>query len=319
MGETESKQVVAGVDVASQELVVCISDNRKIRRFENRAKGLNCLVRELQKRRVALVVLEYTGRHERGLLKLLWKAQIPVHCAHPKSVHNFGKVLRANAKSDPLDALLLAEYGLAVKLAPTEPPAAETLEMQELASRRADLNEILVQERNRLYTPELPAWKRSSMQRHIRYLERELAAIESRMRQLTEKHGSLARPIATLTEEYGVGFLTAATVLAHVPELGKMNRQRVAALLGLAPFVRTSGKWVGQAKIYGGRTAARSALYMAALTVIRKRSHPLRGFYLRLKAANKKTNEALTAVMRKLAIRLNTRMKAYLNTPAVPA
>lgn len=313
MQENESKQVVAGVDVASQELVVCISDSRKIKRFENHPKGRTRLVRELQRRGVTLVVLESTGRHERALLKLLWSAKIAVHCAHPKSVHNFGKVLRANAKSDPLDALLLVEYGLTIKPIPTEPPAAETLEMQELASRRADFNEMLVQERNRLYTPEIPGWKRKSIQRHIRFLEKELAEIESQMKQVTKQHDSLARPIAALTEEYGVGFLTAATVLAHVPELGTMNRQRVASLMGLAPFVRQSGKWTGQAKIYGGRTAARSALYMAALTIIRKKAHPLRDFFLRLKAAKKKGNEAITAVMRKLAIRLNTIMKAYLN------
>lgn len=313
MEGNENKRVVAGVDVASQEVVVCISDDRKMRRFENKAKGLTCFVRECERRGVTLVVVEHTGRHERALLKLLWKAKIPVHCAHPKSVHNFGKVLRTNAKSDPLDAQLLAEYGLKMDLTPTEPPSPETLEMQEMASRRADLNEMLVQERNRLHTPELPAWKRKSIQRHIRYLEGELAAIELQMKQLVAQHPSLAHPIAALTEEYGVGFLTAATVLAHVPELGTMNRQRVAALMGLAPFVRQSGTWVGQARIYGGRTAARSALYMAALTIIRKRGHPLREFYLRLKAANKRTNEALTAVMRKLAIRLNTKMKTLLH------
>jgi len=307
----ESKQVVAGVDVASQELVVCISDNRKIRRFGNNSKGLCCLMRELQRRHVTLVVVEHTGRHERALLQLLWKSQIAVHCAHPKSVHNFGKVLRSNAKSDPLDASLLCDYGLAIKLAPTLPPAAETLELQELTARRADLNEMLVQEKNRLHTPQLPRWKRSSMQRLIRYLTRELAELESQMEQLAAQHESLQQPIDALTEEHGVGFLTAATLLAHVPELGTMNRQRVAALIGLAPFIRQSGKWKGQAKIYGGRTAARSTLYMSALAVIRKRGHPLRNFYLRLKAANKKGNEALTAVMRKLAIRLNTRMKVY--------
>jgi transposase len=309
MDNKKSNKVVAGVDVSSAELVVSTSVMRKVRRYENKAKGLRQLLKEFQRQGITLVVLEHTGRHERALLEVLWNAGIAVHCAHPKSVHNFAKVLRANAKSDPLDAGVLREYGLTLELDPTPRPAQEIVSLQEIAARRADLNETLVQEKNRLAMPVLSDWNRSSIKKHIRYIEKELAALEQQMRELTKANASLSLPIEALTQEHGMGFISAATVFAHVPELGSMNRQRTAALLGLAPFVRKSGKWTGQSRIYGGRTAARSALYMPALTIIRKKGHPLRELYKRLKAGNKPTNKALTAVMRKLAIRLNTRLR----------
>lgn len=309
MEQNKSKQVVAGIDVASTELVTRISVDTKVRRHENSQNGIKQLLKELFKEGVTFVVLEHTGKHEQALLEVLWQAAMPAHCAHPKAAHNFAKALRANAKSDPIDAGILMEYGLRMDLLPTPRPAQEILDLQSIVTRRDDFNEMLVQEKNRLRAPALAAWKKRSILKHIKYLKTELAALEADMHKLVEKYPSLQAPLACLDEEYGVGFVSAATLYAHVPELGTMNRQRVAAIAGLAPFIRQSGKFQGQSKIYGGRTAARSALYMPALTIIRKKGHPLCDFYLRLRKANKPTNEALTAVMRKLLIRLNTRMK----------
>jgi len=320
MNINQSNRIVCGIDVASQELVCRISLDSKIRRHENSKRGIERLIKELKRYGVTFVVLEHTGRHERALLERLWSLEILVHCAHPKAVHNFGKALRANAKSDPIDAGILMEYGLKMELAPTPRPAQEILDLQEFATRRDDLNETLVQEKNRLKTPQLPTWKQRSIKNHVKYLERELKALEVTMRKLVETHEFLNQPVKCLSQEHGVGFLTAATLYAHVPELGTVNRQRIAALVGVAPFIRQSGKFQGQAKIYGGRTAARCALYMPALTIIRKKGHPLREFYLRMKKIKKPTNEILTAIMRKLLIRLNTLMKNLLlsQTNAIP-
>ena len=311
-----NNRIVCGIDVASCELVCRISVDNKVRCHENSRRGCMRLLKELQKFEVNLVILEHTGRHERLLLGELWSHNIAVHCAHPKAVHNFAKALRFNAKSDPIDAGILMEYGLKMNLSPTARPAQEILDLQEFTSRREELNETLVQEKNRLNTPQLPLWKQRSINNHIRYLQRELKSIEAEMKKLTHSHESLSKPIDCLNSEYGMGFIASATLYAHLPELGTINRQRVAALAGLAPFIRNSGKFQGQAKIYGGRTAARCALYMPALTVIRKKDHPMRHLYLRMKKANKPTNEALTAVMRKLLVRLNTNIKNLLASSA---
>ena len=309
MRNDESKKIVAGVDISSQELVVRWSVDSQLLRVENNTKAIRELLGNLERKGVTLVVCEHTGRHEWELLQALWKRGIPVHCAHPKAVRNFAKALSANAKSDPIDAEVILQYGLRMDLSPTEPPSPEFTALKALTSRREDLNRMLVDEKNRLTAPALPSGTKRSLREHIRYLQKMLKTLEVEMRTLVAQHQSLKAPIECLDEEHGVGFVSAATLYSSMPELGTLNKQTSAALAGVAPFIRSSGKFSGQRKIYGGRTAARCALYMVALTAIRNKTSPLRHFYLRLKAAGKHTSVAITAVMRKIIIRLNTRMK----------
>src|SRR5262245_862454 len=149
MIQNESKKVVAGVDVASKELVVRVSCDELVRRFTNTSKGIRDLVRFLSKQGATLVVCEHTGRYEQALLEARWARGIPVHCAHPKAVHNFAKALKVNAKSDPLDAATLMEYGLRMEAPPTPRPLPELRLLRELTARRQDLNDMLVKEQNR--------------------------------------------------------------------------------------------------------------------------------------------------------------------------
>lgn len=309
MNTNEKNTIVCGVDVASAELVVRVSSETPVRRYTNDPKGIRELVSLLRDKKVSLVVCEHTGRHEWNLLQALWKKGIPVHCAHPKSVHNFAKVLKENAKSDPIDAGVLMEYGLRMDLCPTQPPKPEFTALRELTARRDDLNGMLVMEKNRLGAPAVSSSIKADIKNHIRQLKNALKTLDKRMRALVIEHESLRTPIERLDEEHGVGLVSAAALYANVPELGTLNRQSAAALVGLAPFIRSSGKFAGQRKITGGRTLPRNALYLVALSVIRKRGHPLRALYIRLKANGKENMVALTAVMRKLIIHFNTVLK----------
>lgn len=316
MKHVECKKIVASVDISSEELVVRWSIDPQLLRFANTQNGIRELVRKLERNGITFLVCEHTGRYEWELLQVLWRKQIPVHCAHPKAVRNFAKALKANAKSDPIDAEVILQYGLRMDLAPTLPPAPELTALRALTSRREDLNAILVSEKNRLTAPALSAGTKRSLQKHIRFLLKMLKELETEMQTLVAAHPSLKAAINCLDKEHGVGFISAAAIYASMPELGTLTKQSSAALAGLAPFIRASGKFQGQRKITGGRTAARTALYMVALTAIRKKTSPLRHFYLKLKAAGKHSSVALTAVMRKLIIRLNTRMKELLTLKA---
>jgi transposase len=309
MKNREDKSIVAGVDVASEELVVRISLDTKLLRFTNDPKGIRELIGVIRKCGVDLVVCEHTGRYEWELLVVLWKNKIPVHCAQPRAVHNFAKARKATAKSDPIDAETIMQYGLRMDLEPTAAPSDELIRLKELTARRDDLNGMLVQETNRIKAPSTSIALKKGIGAHIRYLKSALSKNAKEITSLIENNPSLKAPVECLDKEHGVGLVSAACIYASMPELGTLTRQTAGALAGLAPFLRESGKFSGHRKISGGRTLARNALYMVALTVIRKKEHVLRSFYLRLKKAGKHTSVALTAVMRKLIIRFNTKLK----------
>lgn len=300
---------VVGIDVAKDELVGSLVNGLQCLRWSNSSGGIKKLIKRLLRSKVELVVLECTGRHERALVAALRYAEIPVHLAHAKSVRNFAKVLRQNAKSDPIDAEVLRLYGIKMTPEPTPDTPSEVKELQDLIARREDLNHFLVQEKNRLKTPDLHAWNKRLIQKTIRFIERQLKETEQLSRVLVEKHQCLSLRVKRIREEHGFGFINAITMVASVPELGTLNRNQIGALTGTAPFIRKSGKYTGEAKIQGGRTASRRALYTAAITVIRKKEHPLHHFYKRLVNKQKPKKEALTAVMRKLAIRINSILK----------
>jgi transposase len=305
----QGNKVVAGVDVAKHELVVRVSGCPKVHRFRNDTKGIRVCVQFFISRSVTLVVCEHTGRHEWGLLEALWSRGITVHCAHPKAIAYHAKARKCNGKSDPLDAETIMDYGLRMELEPTLPPSKELLALKALTARRDDLNCMLIEEKNRLTAPALsPALKRS-IKAHIRYLTKALSDNAREIHDLLKQSPELKAPVECLDKEHGVGMLSAAALYGSMPELGTLSRQAAGALAGLAPFVRSSGRYVGQRKISGGRTQTRNALYMVALSVIRKKDHVLHAFYVRLKKNGKPPLVAISAVMRKLVIYFNSRLK----------
>lgn len=302
-------KVVLGVDVAKGELVVRGSWDSKLLRYENNRKGILQLIKLVKENKVELVVCEHTGKYERLLSSTLQSKEIAVHCAHPKAVHHFAKARKANAKSDPIDAETIMQYGLKMDLKPDVASRAEIQALQELASRREDLRNMLVQERNRLQAPGISGALKRDIQSLILVFEKRLKKNEKEMEQLIKDEPTLTAPINILKAEHGVGLISAVMIYAAIPELGTLTRQTVASLSGLAPKLRDSGQFSGQRRIGGGRTLARNALYMAALSASRKKGSPLKTMYDRLKAAGKRRKVALTAVMRKLIVRLNTALK----------
>ena len=309
MKESKSN-IIAGIDVDSRWLVVFISCCKKEQRFRNTGKGVSRLLNYLEKHSVELVVCEHTGRYEELLCNVLWDAGIMLHQAHPKAAREFGRALGRIAKTDPIDSVTLTEYGLRMNLKPTPRPALEIVELRHMVARHEDLKAALVQEKNRLAAPGLPEWKQGDIRASIQFLTAKMKDIKKMMRKHAQHHGGIMAAAKCLMTQKGVGEFTALVLLAELPEIGNLNRKSAAALVGVAPFNRDSGKHAGQRRIQGGRTSARCALYMAALSAIRERGQ-LRTFYLRLVSTGKPKMVAIVAVMRKLIIQLNTLMRQF--------
>jgi transposase len=243
-----------------------------------------------------------------------------IGCArvNPVDVRYFARLHRQFAKTDRLDAGVLAAFAAqrATDLIPARLDA-ERDQLKLLVNRRAQLLQMLTAERNRL--AQAPNWLRKSIGRTIRALEREVGAIDH---EIAERINASARskPLQQqLTSVPGVGRVLANVLLARLPELGRLNRREIAALVGVAPFSRQSGRWQGHESIFGGRAAVRTALYMATLSAVR--CNPvLRPFYCRLRTSGKPAKVALTAAMRKLLLILNAMLKTQTPwTPPCPA
>jgi len=251
------------------------------------------------------------------MVSTLHDNDIPVHCAQPRAVHYFARARKATAKSDPIDAETIMLYGLTMDLKPDRPLTPALKAVKELAERRDDLRRMLVAEKNRLKAPAISNSLKTSIKAMIRTIENHLKKNEQEMAKLVESEPSIKHPIEILTNEHGVGLISAITIYAAMPELGTLTRQTAGSLAGLAPILRESGKFSGQRQIGGGRSLARHALYLVAMSAIRKKGSPLQKFYINLNKAGKRRIVALTAVMRKLIVRFNTLLKVMYQEPQV--
>lgn len=252
-------------------------------------------------------IIESTGGYERALALALHAAGRWVSVINPRQARDFARAKGRRAKSDPIDALELADYGAKLTPAPDLPPSASQQRLWELSSRRAQLLTARTAELNRqdhLTLKEL----RTQARALLRTLSRQIARLDQWIAETIAADPLLQAKAQRLQQIQGVGPLVAATVLAHVPELGHLNRRQAAHLFGLAPFNRDSGQAHGQRHIAGGRAAPRCVLYMAAMVAIVHNRH-LKAFYHHLLQAGKLKIVALTAVMRKLACLLNHLLK----------
>jgi transposase len=253
------------------------------------------------------LVLESTGGYERALSQVLHQAQLRLSVLNPARVHYFAKAEGQQAKTDVLDARILTLFGQKMQPRATPAPDPRQVQLAELVSRRAQLMEMLVMEKNRIDTHCLPALQKQAAL-HRRQLESHLEHIDALIAELSSQHQDLRLKIQRLCQMQGVGTLTATSLLATLPELGTYNRAQITALAGLAPRNRDSGKHKGKRTIGGGRASVRRCLYMAAVTA--SRFNPkLKALYTRLLAAGKPSKLALTAVMRQLLCVLNSLLK----------
>lgn len=302
-----SPTVVAGLDLAKHHIDSCILNHAQRLHQNWRADQAHELAKYLLEHKVELVVMEATGGLEKSLAAELTEAGLAVVVANPRQVRDFAKGLGLLAKTDALDAFVIARFAQLVQPKVRPLPSEKQRDLKDLAARRRQLISMRVMEKNRLgRTPSKTI--AGSLNTTIKMLDKQIADFDEQILELLQGDPQWQKDLQSLTEVKGVGDVTAATLMAEMPELGTLNRRQAAALAGLAPFNCDSGQHAGKRRIRGGRAPVRTALYMAGLSAIRF-NPTIRAFYQRLRKAGKIKMVALTAALRKLLILLNNRLK----------
>ena len=302
----KQEEIYVGIDVAKDRVDVSIRPGGDTWSADYDERGMSELVSCLRTVEPTAVLLEATGGLEVPLVSALAAAALPVVVVNPRQVRDFAKATGRLAKTDALDAQVLAHFAEAVR-PPVRPLRdADTQELNSLTTRRSQLMTMLVAEKNRLRRASHSV--HPSIRSHIRWLEQELSDLDKDLRKALRSSPVWREKDNLLRSVPGVGEQLSLSLLAYLPELGTLNRKRIAALVGVAPFNRDSGSRRGKRSVWGGRTRLRAVLYMGAL--VASRHNPvLRAFYQRLLAAGKPKKLALTACMRKLLTILNAMVK----------
>jgi transposase len=302
-----SEPVFVGIDVSSQTLEVARIDRPQTWQVDNNEAGIAQLVVQLSESAAALIVLEATGSYEFEAACALQAAGLAVAVVNPRAARDFARAMGVLAKTDALDARMLASFARVLHQHPErdrfiKPLAdAQLQRLQALVLRRRQLVQMLMAEKQRVRLAHAAA--RPSIQRTIEFLKKELADSDTDVAAHVQQHH--AELAAALTSVPGVGAASVAVLLAELPELGKLDRRRIAALVGVAPLNRDSGQMRGQRAIWAGRHDVRRSLYMATLVAVRHCS-VFKAFYEHLLANGKRKKVALVAAMRKLLTVLNS-------------
>lgn len=293
-----------GVDVSKEWLDIYVHPTKKTLRVGNDGRGIKRLLDLCKRYDVQRVACESSGGYEHMLVKKLNHKKLPVWRIDPKRIKGFVIAQGVKAKTDIIDAKMIALFSV------NHQPAYTTIHKQKqeeklsmLIKRRDDLIAFQTQEKQRLSNP-VTEYK-PSIKRLLKLLAQEIKTIEEKIQSIIENDKNLLRKQKIMQSMFGIGEITARTLIISMPELGKINKKQAAALLGVAPYTHQSGKINKQAKIRGGRSMPRKAVYMAALSVIRSGNSPLAEFYQRLIKKGKKAKVALVAVMRKIIVILN--------------
>ena len=302
----EVNSTFIGIDVSKDRLDVAGYPSNETESVSHDTGGIESLVRRFQQIKPTLIVLEATGGVERELVRALASAELPVVVVNPRQVRDFAKATGQLAKTDRIDALVLARFAQAVRPSVRPWPDEVTLELRALIARRRQLTEMSVAERNRLSGASKAVRKR--IDAHIRWLEAELGRADKDLDQRIRQSPIWQEKEDLLKTVPGIGPVVSRTLLAELPELGKLNRREIAGLVGVAPYNCDSGRLQGRRAIWGGRASVRAALYMAAL-VASRRNAVIRALYQRLLKAGKARKVALVACMRKLLTILNAMIK----------
>jgi transposase len=303
---TSEKGIFVGIDVSKAWLDIAVHEQDTYWRASNDDQGIADLVEKLKELSPALVLLEATGGFEMLLVAELAEAGLPVVVTNPRRVRAFASSTGRLAKTDKLDARLLAHFAAAVRPPVRALPNEEEQQLTGLLTRRRQIVDMLTVEKNRLHTIR-PALK-NDIEEHLTWLQEKLSKLDEEIHQFIQSTPVWKEKDALLRSVPGVGKITSGTLLAMLPELGKLNRQQVAALVGVAPVNKDSGRKQGRRRTYGGRADVRSVLYMAALSA-KKHNPVIRKFYDRLIKQGKEKKVALTACMRKLIVILNAMMR----------
>lgn len=299
----DTAPISVGIDVAKDQLDVALGSDGETRSVGNDEAGIRTLLDFLQERSCELIVLEATGGYEVPVVSALAAAGLPVAVINPRQVRNFARAVGQLAKTDRLDARVLALFAERVRpeVRPLPDDAARLLDA--LLTRRRQVTDMIVAEHNRMGFA--PAPLKKAIEKHIRWLRRELDDIDSDLGKAIQDSPLWRAKEALYRSVPGIGPVVSRTLIADLPELGSLNRKQIAALVGVAPLARDSGKMQGKRMVFGGRASVRSALYMAA--VVGSRHNPvIRSFYTHLRAQGKPPKLALIACAHKLLTILNS-------------
>ena len=298
--------IYVGIDVSKDSLDVAVVPSGEQRQFSNDEAGHCKLLSKLLKLAPALIVMEPTGGLEAPLAGVLAAEGLAVAVVNARQIRDYARAAGRLAKTDKLDAEIIAKFAEKMQPEPRALRDEESQEIKEMVSRRRQLVEMLRAEKNRLAIARKVM--KPSILAHIKWLEQEIDSLDRTLRQQIENSPIWREKDNLLKSIPGVGPVTAATLLAELPELGSLNRRQIASLSGVAPFNQDSGSMKGKRRIWGGRASVRSALYMAAL--VGTRYNPvIRAFYIRLLEKGKAKKVALVACMRKLLTILNSMIR----------
>jgi transposase len=304
---TNKSENWVGVDVSKARLDGYLSMTDQDACFANDDSGIAALVKMLGHAHPKLVVLEATGGLERALVAALLAASLPVAVVNPRQVRDFAKASGRLAKTDGIDARVLAHFAQAIEPVQRALPDATAQAFADQLTRRRQLVEMLSMEKTRLKQSQ-DKQVRKNIKKHIEWLQNTLRASEDGLRRAVEASPAWQAKRDLLGDVKGIGEVTVMTLLGHLPELGQLDRKQIAALVGVAPFNRDSGTLRGKRTVWGGRAVVRQILYMATLTAVRH-NPVIKAFYTRLRGNGKVAKVALVACMRKLLTILNAMLR----------
>jgi transposase len=295
--------ITVGIDVSKDRLDVGLRPSGEKFAVERNSAGLDLLVPRLKELSPRVVALEATGGFETVVAAALAAAGLPVVIVNPAQIRNFAKAIGQRAKTDPIDAAVIAHFAEATRIEPRPLPDEATRFLADLTARRRQIIEMIVAERQRERRVTAARLKKS-ITRLLKALQNELTSVDADIDDAVRGSPAWREKEDLLTSVPGVGPSIARTIIAELPELGQLDRKEIAALAGLAPFTRQSGQWRRRSFIGGGRTVVRTALFMGAM-VAKKHNPTLKTFFDRLVAAGKPKMVALIAVARRLLTILN--------------
>ena len=302
--------VNVGVDVGKNQLDLYLLERDRALTVPNEEQAILALVRSLSRYRVERIVVEATGRLEQPFVRAALAAGLPVIVVSPLKIRRFADVIGQLAKTDQIDARLIAQFAATVKPLPRPASDANAQAIKDLVVRRRQLTSLRTMEKNRRQV--MPNDLKPSFDRIVKALDRELKSLEQLINDAIDQHSSSRHKRELLTSMPGIGNSVAATLIGDLPELGSLDRRQIASLTGVAPFNRDSGTLRGKRRIRGGRAHSRTALFLSAMVATRF-NPDIKRFYERLLTAGKHKKVALTACIRKIVTALNAMLRD--NTP----
>ena len=295
-----------GIDVGKDLLDIAINELNTHWQVANDEVGIRSLVKQLKRYKLTRIVVEASGGYERRIVEVCAEKSLPIIIVQPIKVRQFARAEGLMAKTDKIDAHLIARFGRVMELQPRPPVDKKVRKVRDLLARKRQLNEQRTQELNRQQKAQ--AFLQASHKRSIKFLDKEIAWVEKHLAAIVATVEEWQDTYSIITSAPGIGDGVAYTLLGELPELGRLSHRQIAALAGLAPFNRDSGKTRGKRRIRGGRAPIRTMLYMAMLSAI-QHNPVIKQFYDKLVARGKHKKVALTACMRKMITILNAMVR----------